>query len=252
MAGVASERNDQRYGDIVVVGGGCYGSYYVAQLLKGSHAGAMQFDRIVVVDRDPACRVVAEAPDPTRVHVVVQEWASFFDEYLARQNAESRDAIVPSPLMPHLMYEWLLARARQRWPGRTIETRPLPADLATPWTRPTDDGTYYASYATWMCPINCVEPRRCPHTREARDWTMPEAASELVWRGVGVEGPVIFHCTHRAYGVGMFDVRDVLAGDAIVRAAGEQGSANVLVGTVSHCHGAFNVLHLGVHVGASH
>ena len=77
---------------------------------------------------------------------------------------------------------------------------------------------------------------------------MPRAGTELTERGVGLVGPVIFHCTHRAYGVGMFDTRDVVAGDALIRAVGEQGSADVLVGTVSHCHGAFNVLH----VGASH
>jgi hypothetical protein len=77
---------------------------------------------------------------------------------------------------------------------------------------------------------------------------MPQAGIALVEREKGLLGPVIFHCTHRAYGVGMFDTRDVVAGDALVRAAGERGSADVLVGTVSHCHGAFNVLH----VGASH
>ena len=48
------------------------------------------------------------------------------------------------------------------------------------------------------------------------------------------------------FGVGMFDVSAVLAGDAQVLVAGEEQSpVDVLVGTVSSCHGAVNLLRLG-------
>jgi hypothetical protein len=54
-----------------------------------------------------------------------------------------------------------------------------------------------------------------------------------------VEGPFIFHCAHRAYGVGMLDVRDILAADrAIAERGAAAGAAAFLVGTASHCHGA--------------
>jgi TRAP-type mannitol/chloroaromatic compound transport system substrate-binding protein len=53
-------------------------------------------------------------------------------------------------------------------------------------------------------------------------------------------------CRHRVHGVGMFDVASVLAGDAVVAAAGQAGKpVDVLVGTVSACHGAASLLHLG-------
>jgi hypothetical protein len=43
----------------------------------------------------------------------------------------------------------------------------------------------------------------------------------------------------------MFDVADVLEGDRIVAAAGaESAPVNVVVATVSSCHGAVNLLHL--------
>ena len=78
---------------------------------------------------------------------------------------------------------------------------------------------------------------------------MPEAAADLVRRSQEgaepLQGPVIFHCSHRAFGVGMFDTRDVVAADRLVERVGAVESANVLVATVSHCHGAFNVLHVG-------
>lgn len=234
------------YDNIVVVGGGCYGSYYVRQLERARAANAISYSRVTVVDRDPNCAVLAIDADVTLVTV---EWSDFFATYLASATTHSRDAIVPSPLMPHLMYLWLLDRARARWEGREVRTIPLTTQPDTPWERAAPDGTHYVSFATWECPINCIEPNRCPHTRDERDWTMPEAARQIVARsGVAAGallGPVIFHCTHRAFGVGMFDTRDVVAADEFVRTAAAESAADVLVGTVSHCHGALNVLHVG-------
>lgn len=235
------------YDTIVVVGGGCYGSYYVKQLHRAKAAGALTYQRIVVVDRDPTCAVAVHPLDD--IELRCEEWTPFFDRYLAAASSDSDDAIVPSPLMPHLMYQWLLRRAVARWPDRIVETRPLETEPDVPWQRAAPDGTHYVSYATWSCPINCIEPRLCPHTRSERTWTMPAAAATLVAKTEGsgspLGGPVIFHCTHRAYGVGMFDTRDVVAGDTVVKNAGERGAVDMLVGTVSHCHGAFNVLHVG-------
>ena len=80
----------QRYGTIVVVGGGCYGSYYVRQLGRAARAGALTAERVLVVDRDPACRVSTElgSADTANVEVVVAEWSAFFDSYLESASAE--------------------------------------------------------------------------------------------------------------------------------------------------------------------
>jgi hypothetical protein len=43
----------------------------------------------------------------------------------------------------------------------------------------------------------------------------------------------------------MFDTRDVLAGDDLVRIAAESVGAAILIGTMSHCHGAFARLVVG-------
>jgi hypothetical protein len=145
--------------------------------------------------------------------------------------------------MPHLMADWLADRARARWPDRRVGTEPLAHPPTVPWQRGGDDGTHYVSFAEWMCPINCIEPARCPHTRGERSWSLPIALARhgVDERAAGrpVEGPFIFHCAHRAFGVGMLDVRDVLAADRVIA---ERGTAvrpmAVLVGTASHCHGA--------------
>jgi len=268
----ARPRATQAYGTIVVVGGGCYGSYYLRQLTRAVAAGALTCDRVVVVDRDPGCQVAVGLGAPPReydravagsehhhsaapritVSLEVAEWTDYFAHYLAAAagdpQASARDAVVPSPLMPHLTYEWLLARARSRWPDRTVQTVPLAQPPSTPWERAAPDGTHYVSFAEWMCPINCIEPALCPAIRGPRTWSMPPAMRAYVaaerTRGREILGPVLFHCTHRAYGVGMIDTSAVLDADAFVATVGARGEARVLVGTVSHCHGALNLMRI--------
>jgi hypothetical protein len=247
-------REVQRLATIVVVGGGCYGSYYVRQLARAHRAGAIAWTRLLVVDRDGACAVSAlgGSQRPPALELVTEPWEVFFRRYLgaaaASEDESVLDAIVPSPLMPHLMAGWLFDRARERWPARSVAIAPLGAPPDVPWQRAGDDGTHYVSFAEWMCPINCIEPDRCPHTRGERSWSMPRAvqayAVSEAAAGRRLEGPYVFRCLHRAYGVGMLDVADIVAADRAIAARGAQGAARFLIGTVSHCHGALRQLEL--------
>src|SRR5256886_14127738 len=81
-------------------------------------------------------------------------------------------------------------------------------------------------------------------------WEMGDAVRGLTERvvaaGEPVHGPALFVCRHHVFGVGTFAVDAVLAGDALVRAAGESGSAAAgLVGAISSCHGALDLLRIG-------
>jgi len=239
-----------------VIGGGCYGSYYVRQLGRADRADAISWERLLVVDRDPSCAISLDtelgqqelrSPPPS---LVVAEWSDFFRRYLGEWTGEPRsqksDSIVPSPLMPHLLYEWVRDRASDRWPDRSVSTVALNGKPETPWESSAPDGTHYVSFATWTCPVNCIEPAICPHTRSERTWTMPKAMEDYVVaeRGLGrpVEGPLVFHCTHRAYGVGMIPVEAVVDADRYVETAASKAPARFVIATVSHCHGAINVL----------
>jgi hypothetical protein len=132
--------------------------------------------------------------------------------------------------MPHLLYEWLAAEG-DRAAGESL-TRTTPAEVdGVPWQRAGGDGTRYVSYATWTCPINCIEPATCPHTRGPRDWSLHETLSR---------GPVptaLLRVTHRTFGVGMIDVVDVIRAHEMVTEAARVRSP-VRVATASHCHGA--------------
>ena len=248
------ERMVQQLGTVVVVGGGCYGSYYLRQLARARRAEVLEWTKLIVVDRDERCAAArdsgSEAP-PFRLERA--DWEEFFRRFLDTAALDpgrhAHDAIVPSPLMPHLMAGWLLGRARERWPGREVLVAPLEATPAVPWQRAGADGTHYVSFADWMCPINCIEPARCPHTRGERSWSLPSHLAAFVAgeRAAGrpLDGPFVFHCSHRAYGVGMLDVADVLAADHAVAVRGDAGPAEFLVGTASHCHGALQRIVVG-------
>jgi hypothetical protein len=240
--------------DVVVIGGGCYGTFYAGQLAKAKQRGKADYRRVIIVDRDPRCRASTELPTSGDREIVVSDWHAYFDRHLGAERAsgprEGRDVIVPSPHTPHLMFEWLLRRARGRLPGRDIAAAPVGGTLDTPYDRTADDGARYVSFADWVCPTHCIEPALCPAIGRARSWEMPEAVRELVERmrqaGAMVLGPALFVCRHHAFGVGTFPVEAVLdAMQLVEQAAGLPGGGSVLVGTVSSCHGALNMLTIG-------
>lgn len=232
---------------IVVIGGGCYGSWYAQQLARAAQRGALVVEEVVVVDRNASCQTAAlmrtDAFAALPLRVEVADWDHFLAQWLGQGPAAlADDAMVPSPLMPHVCLDWLVARAQARWPSRQVRVEPLIYAPQTPWARGAPDGRHYVSFATWMCPVNCIEPVRCPATRGPRDWSMPPMLREFVAAQPSLRGPVIFHCIHRTYGVGMIDAAGIAEADRQVAAWGASGPCAVLVGTVSHCHGALGVL----------
>ncbi|HLS47793.1 MAG TPA: hypothetical protein VK012_04695 [Gemmatimonadales bacterium] len=233
--------------DIAIVGGGCYGSFYASQLLRARARGKVAFRRLLIVDRNPECQAARELA-PTDFSHRIQDWTDFFDDWLGNE-AGAGDAIVPSPLMPHLMYQWIVRRAQARWPGRQIRTTPVDTEARTPYDMLAPDGIRYVSHADWLCPTHCIEPALCPATRAPRTWEMSDTLAELsrrMSRSATMAGPAVLRCRHRAFGVGMFDADEVLAADALVAGAGNQGvPVRILVGTVSSCHGAIGLLELG-------
>jgi hypothetical protein len=245
--------------DVAIVGGGCYGTFYAGQMIRARERGKARYRRLLVVDRDPRCRFTAEIGGSDDRELVVAEWGEFFDDWLDQPRipaaSPAGDAIVPSPLMPHLMYQWLVRRAQVRWPGRVVEQRPLTAPIDTPYDSAAPDGTRYVSFADWLCPTHCVEPAICPVTRAPRTWEMSEAMERLTARldlSTPTAGPALFVCRHRVFGVGMFDVAAVQEGDRLVAEAGARPEElDVVVGTVSGCHGAVSLLHLGPPSGAA-
>lgn len=249
--GASADAAPLRFGEIVIVGGGCYGTFYAGQLAKAAERGRVAYTTVTIVDRNPDCQARRELGETPSRRLAVADWSAFFDRRLAGPagSPDAPDAIVPSPLMPHLMFEWLLRRAARRWPGRAVAAVPAAEPLGTPYDVLAPDGTRYVSFADWICPVHCIEPLTCPVIRAPRTWEMRDAVrglTERLARAHPTAGPVVFHCRHRVHGVGMFDLAEVQAGDELVAAAGADGGAvDVVVGTLSSCHGAVSLLRLG-------
>ncbi|HQR19059.1 MAG TPA: hypothetical protein PK948_11835 [Gemmatimonadales bacterium] len=253
--------------DIIVVGGGCYGTFYARQLERARARGVLEVERVLVVDRDHACQLTRDLPPSPVRTLVVEDWDTFFDGYFqqasvsaegprplspspASGEGELPSYIVPSPLMPHLMFNWVLRRARALFPGRDVRQVPLEMPLGTPYETLAPDGTRYVSWADWLCPTHCIEPHTCPVIRAPRTWEMSETVQELVARvgeeGRRVVGPALFVTKHLTDGVGMFGVADAVAADRLLReAAGASEPFSLVVGTLSACHGAVGMVSVG-------
>lgn len=82
---------------------------------------------------------------------------------------------------------------------------------------------------------------------------MPDAVAAHVASEMAAGRPIaaapVFHCLHRAFGVGMIDVQAVLDADRQVAEVLAKEGGDVLVGTVSHCHGAIRRLRIDDAVG---
>src|SRR5207247_677195 len=151
----------------VVLGGAAIGAGSVRQLLRAIAAGRLESDRIVVVDRDPAC--AASRMGEPRVRLVTADWSDWLDRHLSLLGA--KDQIVPYHWAPHVLVEWL-GRQIERAGGAATRGGGVPPH-GVPVERPTAGGDRALSYATWICPPTCVEPALCPHTRgpsSTRSW----------------------------------------------------------------------------------
>ena len=220
---------------LAVVGGGWFGSYHARQLLKAVRSGRLAGERLVVVDRDPGCAAAAEFADAPEVEIVTADWLAFLRERCRPgpgvPRARAEDRLVPAPLAPHLLWEWLAGEL-------DAERLPPPRRWRLPYEQPGPAGEVYLSAAGWTCPATCVEPAHCPALHAPRDWDLAsmieERAAELGCR------PAVFRCLHLANGVGAVPVGDLLA-------ARDQAAPGrpVLVATSSRCHAAVGLLRPG-------
>lgn len=186
-----------------VIGGSEAGEYHARQLRRALAAGAIAGEVVVVEDG----------------------WADFLSGWL--RTARPADHLVPAPLMPHLLWDWLRAEC-----GLVVVQ--APSGWGLPYEVEGREGVRYLSAAGWTCPATCVEPEHCPALHAPRDWDLSavieERAVELGWQ------PAVFRCLHLTHGVGTVPVASVLA--ARERVAGLGAGARVLVATSSRCHAA--------------
>lgn len=212
----------------LVIGGGEAGAFYLRQLRRAVAAGRLETGRIVVIDRDPACRVAAHAARDPLVSLQTADWSDWLAVHLG--TADREDHLVPYHWAPHLLLGWLEGELRRA--GARVSRGGTMAPRGLPFEATTASGDRALSYASWACPPACIEPAVCPHTRQARDWSL---AGDLETEAGGAL-PVVFRCLHLVYGVGTIPVRDVLAARDRLCADRAAAQSGLMVATSSHCH----------------
>ncbi|MGI8588374.1 MAG: hypothetical protein ACR2M0_11930 [Chloroflexia bacterium] len=235
----------------IVIGGGCYGSHHVARLEKGRAKGAIgPDDRIVVVDRNPACQVLrelAEKPNPL-VEVVRADWLAYMQAEFDR--LPTTDEVVPAPIAPHLAAEWLLWSLGTRLPPDRVRQVPFDDSFGgLPYEYLSPAGERFFSAAGWVCPPNCRAPRKCPAILAPRTWDLEDTVRDFSRaHSDRYAEPAIFRTAYRTTGIETIPVgyyretRDRLLALAEDRSA---DGKNVIVSTLSACHAAANLLRFG-------
>lgn len=214
---------------LVVIGGGCFGSYHACQLLKAVRAGRLPGERLLVVDRDAGCQAARELSAAEEVAFAASDWLDFLRDWLPLAGPE--DHVVPAPLAPHLLWEWL---------GGELDAERVdpPRGWQLPYERAGSGGELFLSAAGWRCPATCIEPAHCPALHAPRDWDLADIVEERA-RALGYR-PAVFRCLHLANGVGSVGVAALLR--ARERLAGDRSGPRVLVATSSRCHAAVGAL----------
>ena len=112
-----------------------------------------------------------------------------------------------------------------------------------------ENGAGLLSFATWVCPVTCIEPALCPETRGPKAWEMDEAvfgwARGAARAGTPYDLVELFRCRHYAWGIATFPaalgVRAARRLDRLSLGIRGRAPRRVLVATVSSCHGIANL-----------
>jgi hypothetical protein len=183
---------------------------------------------VLVIGGDEAgafhARALTRALGAQAVRVLSSDWLLELGTWIG--HADPADQLVPSPLMPHLLWQWLALELG-------VAPAPVPRGWDLPFESPGREGELYLSAAAWRCPATCIEPPHCPVLHGPRDWDLAtmieQRAMELGYT------PAVFRVRTYAMGVG-----SVPAGD--LQAAAQIRTGKILVGTSSHCHAAIGAL----------
>lgn len=212
--------------EVVVLGGGCYGCFHARQLLRAAQRGRLGYRRLVVVDRNPSCRARSELA--CAAEVVTADWAAYLVDYVPTAPADAQ--LVPAPLAPHVLADWLCRALQQARPDLRVRRQPLSGSYPVAYDVTAEDRRYL-SEAAWRCPATCPEPQVCPATRLPRTWDLGSTVAQYAPGAV-----LYFPCLHFVYGVGTVPVRLL---QQAVRRLSEEGRPGQRVGvvTASHCHG---------------
>jgi hypothetical protein len=235
----------------VIAGGGAYGAHYVTKLLQAIDAKRIDLDEIVVVDRDPGCRVSRVAAVEQTVRLEVCDWRGFAGRVWADPEGWAEDIWIPAPIAPHILADWVIDRVEELT-GLEADIESSPIDLPElPFAQQSPDGRILLSHAPGRCPLDCIEPATCAITKDTRWWEMRDTLAELITHvdlGLDIERVAMFFCRHHCdpsqHDVGGIPFSTIYAETARICGHARDGTGQLGVATFSSCHGVFTRLRI--------
>jgi len=227
-------------GTFHVVGGGCFGCQYAKWLLRARELGWLEFSRLKIIDRDPGCRWARENDNAGGVELVVSDWMEYFSNLISTNEviSDSNDHWVPAPLSPHILFEGFCRAAESRFGGLKSSPVKFANQVGTPVQIPLESGALAVSFAEWTCPVNCIEPPTCPAIHRPRHWDMKRNLGKYFSKRQEVFSWHVLQCRHLIHGVGTIPLRDIYDEyQKFLRTLEGQGNLELVVATVSGCHG---------------
>jgi hypothetical protein len=240
----------------VVFGGGCFGTHHVRSIEKGRTRGRIASDaRIIMLDRNarPAALELPEAGENPHLTFVQTDWLDYMKANWDTLPPDTE--AVPAPIAPHLAFEWLVWSLREKLGEDAISVEPMSHEFGgLPYEYLAPSGARFISAADWICPTNCRAPHICPMIRDVRTWELSRTVNEYAEAHPDtVAAAVVFEPRFRVPGIDRLYIREYTgARDRILNLCRQPEAAGkeVVVATVSPCHGAVSLMRLNARVGA--
>ena len=224
--------------DIIVIGGGCYGTFQTRRLLKAIEAGRIDRDsRIVIVDRNESPPAMAEFVNDRRIVFAKADWSSFLSDYFLNYSGGSGDQLIPAHIAPHLLFEVCSNYLRIKG-GCSVEFEEVGTTFDLPFEK-ISGTTKYISAAAWLCPFSCIEPTVCPAIKAQRTWDLSRLVPVRVAASADIT--IVFKTAHYAWGVSSIPTDGILESCRLIlerACASEKPPLKAVVATTSNCHGA--------------
>jgi hypothetical protein len=234
---------------VIIIGGGCFGTFYTRQLLTARSEGKIAFESLNIIDKNKDCQMTREIQDP-EAQVSAMDWKAYLRGYAAQYFDQPdlkfrEDIFIPSHWAPHLLWDMLIVHIQQETTLPDIEVKKIKVTdkIQTPYEMILENGDDAVSFATWACPPHCIEPKKCPHTKEDRDWEMGDSLKQFFQdRG---EDYYSFFCRHLANGVAGIPMSDIHDEYLRLKAAVKKNKLlRVAIATHSSCHGLLSLVEI--------
>jgi hypothetical protein len=232
----------------VIAGGGAYGTHYLKKIQVALQSGKLALDEVIVVDKNSDCQAKEEMRNISNATLWVGTWNEFSQVVWANKESLKGDIWIPAPLAPHILSDWIIIRLEKELGHKYVQSSSTPRLPKIPFTHITPDGRILLSHAPGKCPLDCIEPKVCAITEDARSWEMRDTLVEML---TSAESPVpanavaMFFCKHHCdagqHDVGGISFRTIYEETDKVLNHLLSGNRSFGIATFSSCHGVMNL-----------